>query len=156
MKNKLKDNKGFTGVDISVSAIIIFISLSIIASTFYSLYVSGNGLKRNVIATDYAINILEKIQTMDYDSVYYGSTDLQNELDSLLIGNNGTISSSFIDGNYIVTVNNYKITVNIENYSETNSLPNDFIKIIKVKIQYNLDKKNNTETLEISTLKTIK
>lgn len=155
MKNNLKDNKGFTGLDISVSLIIIVISITVIASMFYSLYLSGTGLKRNVIATDYAINILEKIQTMDYDDVNYNNLNLKNELDSVISNEGASVQSRFEGGNYIVTVNNYKISVNIENYSETHSLPNDYIKIIKVSIEYNLGK-NNKETLEISTLKTIK
>lgn len=162
LKNKIKQNKGFTGMDLSISVIVILISIAIIATMIYNLYLSGAGMKRNVIATDYAINILENIQATDYASVTFNqeeSTTLKTKLDEML---KVTGSCDNNTNTYNANVNSYDITIKIEKYSDkfNTGEKEDYIKIITVKIQYNLGKNNadksvNTENLEISTLKTI-
>lgn len=162
LKNKIKQNKGFTGMDLSISLIVILISIAIISTMIYNLYLSGAGMKRNVIATDYAINILEDIQATEYASVTFKqeeSTTLKTKLDKMLkvTGNCDNNTNT-----YNANVNSYDITIKIEKYSDkfNEGEKEDYIKIITVKIQYNLGKNNtdktaNTEVLEISTLKTI-
>lgn len=163
LKNKMKQNNGFTGLDLSISAIVILISVAVISTMIYNLYLSGSGIKRNVIATDYAINILETINATEYSKVAFNTGDdtLKNELDNLLDPND-SFESSIIDNKYILNVNNYNISVTIEKYSDkfNTGEKEDYIKIVTVKIEYSLGKKNvdksvNTEVLEISTLKTI-
>lgn len=159
IKNKIKQNKGFTGIDLSISAIVILISVSIIATMIYNLYLSGLGIKRNVIATDYAINILETIQATEYSKVTFNDEDIELKyvLDNLLnIKDNNRNSSSIENSKYIANVDNYELEIKIEKYSDrfNTGEKKDYIKIITVKIQYNLGK-NNKEILEISTLKTI-
>ena len=163
LKNKMKQNNGFTGLDLSISVIVILISVAVISTMIYNLYLSGSGIKRNVIATDYAINILETINATEYSKVAFNTGDdtLKNELDNLLDPND-SFESSIIDNKYIFDVNNYNISVTIEKYSDkfNTGEKEDYIKIVTVKIEYSLGKKNvdksvNTEVLEISTLKTI-
>lgn len=167
-KNKIKQNKGFTGMDLSVSVIVILISVSIIATMIYNLYLSGSGIKRNVIATDYAINVLETIQAIEYSKVTFKeSNELKNILDTLLktegtydsTTNTYTANTSKINNNYD---NNYKIEVIIEKYSDkfNTGEKEDYIKIITVRVEYSLGKNKtdesiNKEVLKISTLKTI-
>ncbi len=161
---KIKENKGFTGIDISVSIVIILITISIIATMMYNLYLSGAGIKRNVIATDYAINILETIEATDYEEVTFKNNEdeqlkLKKKLDEIL-KKESKISNNIYNSN----VNNFDIEIIIEKYSDRfNNLEvkkQDYIKIITVNIKYNLGKDSNnstnTETLTIRTLKTIK
>lgn len=161
---KIKENKGFTGIDISVSIVIILITISIIATMMYNLYLSGAGIKRNVIATDYAINILETIESTDYEEVTFNNNEdeqlkLKKKLDEIL-KKESKISNNIYNSN----VNNFDIEIIIEKYSDRfNNLEvkkQDYIKIITVNIKYNLGKDSNnstnTETLTIRTLKTIK
>lgn len=172
LKDTLKKNNGYTGLDLSVSAIVILISISVIATMFYKLYFAGIGMKRNVVATDYAINILETIQATEYSKVTFNDEDIELKyvLDNLLnIKDNNRNSSSIENSKYIANVNNYTITIKIEKYSDREEIKtevkDDYIKIITVNIKYNLGKKlnknvdddddTNTEILEISTLKTI-
>lgn len=161
MKIKLKTNKGFTAIDLTVSIMIIIISVSVITNMFYNLYLSGSGIKRNVIATDYAINILELIEATDYELVTFNEDkelNLKNKLDEFLK------TESKIENNiYTSNANNFDIAISIEKYSEQNEVDEekeDYIKIITVKITYSLgknsDKTTNKETLTISTLKTIR
>lgn len=161
---KIKENKGFTGIDISISIIIIVITISIIATMMYNLYLSGAGIKRNVIATDYAINILETIEQANYEEVTFNNSEdeqlkLKKKLDELL-----KKESQINNNTYKSNVNNFDIEIIIEKYSNRfNNLEikkQDYIKIITVNIKYNLGKDSNnstnTETLTIRTLKTIK
>lgn len=161
---KIKENEGFTGIDISISIIIIVITISIIATMMYNLYLSGAGIKRNVIATDYAINILETIEQANYEEVTFNNSEdeqlkLKKKLDELL-----KKESQINNNTYKSNVNNFDIEIIIEKYSDrfNNSeiKKQDYIKIITVNIKYNLGKDSNnstnTETLTIRTLKTIK
>lgn len=159
LKEKLKQNKAFTGLDLSISIIVIIISITVIAFMIYNLYIIGAGVKRNVIATDYAINALEIVGSTDYEDVtFVENNSLKEKLDAFF-GKEGNITQ---EGNYEVTIgtpgtsgNNFDIIINIEKYSDVNTEKEDYIKIIKVNIKYNLGKETNEETLEISTLKTI-
>lgn len=162
-KESIKNNRGYTGIDLSVSIMIILISVSVIATMVYNLYFTGAGMKRNVIATNYAINILETIQATDYSLVTFNNEEdenlqLKNTLDNLL-KTNGSINNN----KYINNLNDYyNITITIEKYQDRfpSGEKEDYIKIITVSIDYNLGKKSNkdinNEKLEISTLKTIK
>lgn len=169
LKDMVKKNNGYTGLDLSVSAIVILISISVIATMFYNLYFAGTGMKRNVKATDYAINVLETIQATDYESVTFNqeeNTTLKNKLDEIL---KVTGSCDNNTNTYNANVNNYIITIKIEKYCDREEVKTevkaDYIKIITVNIKYKLGKKlnknvnddddTNTEILEISTLKTI-
>ena len=87
LKEKMKQEKAFTGIDLSISIIIIIIAVTIIASMSYNLYLSGSGIKRNVIATNYQIEIQETIQATEYEKVTFSNNDLKNELDKRLYKN---------------------------------------------------------------------
>ena len=168
LKNNLKQNKGFTGMDLSISIIVILISISIIATMIYNLYLTGSGIKRNVIATDYAINILETISATEYSKVTFENDNtLEGVLDTLL-NTDGIYDSTtktytaITKGSTSNYDNNYKIEVFIEKYSDKfeKEKKQDYIKIITVKVHYTLGKNNadnsiNNEVLEISTLKTL-
>lgn len=162
IQNRIKKNNGFTGTDLSISIMVIMISVSVIATLYYNLYFAGTGMKRNVVATDYAINILETIEAQEYSLVTFNaeedsSLELKSILDNLL-----KVNGNIQDNQYITNVSNYNITVKIEKYSDRFAVTEnkeDYLKIITVTIEYNLGKKSNkqvnTEKLEISTLKTI-
>jgi hypothetical protein len=151
--------KGFTAVDLTVSLVVILLSISVISMMFYNTYLSGAGLKRNVIATDYAINILETVEATDYELVDFSDEEqiLKQKIDDIL-GN--STSGTVINGIYSASISGYDIKVEIEKYADrfaTNE-KEDYIKIIKVTIEYKLGKNKDatTEKLEISTVKTIK
>ncbi len=156
LKEKIKQEKAFTGIDLSISVMIIIIAVAVIASMSYNLYLSGSGIKRNVMATDYQIEIQELIQATKYEEVTFkDNTALKTKLDDLL-KTTGTTNDT--ENSYTGRVNNFDVFVQIENYKdkfETEENKEDYVKIITVKISYNLGKSKNVETLEIKTLKTI-
>ena len=67
MENEIKPtNKKVTILNI-VLIIIIFVSIT--ASIMYSLYISTTETKRNAIALNYAVDIFEKVGSLQYDDV---------------------------------------------------------------------------------------
>lgn len=168
LKNIIKKNEGYTGADLSVSLIVILISIGVIASMYYNIYFAGSGLKRNVTATNYAINVLEAVQSTEYEKVTFNLEEdatLKNTIYNLPIfrGQVKENASEITENKYSFKMENYDITVEIEKYSDRFDAENpkeDYIKIIKVTVAYNLGKDKsgnaNKEILQISTVKTIK
>jgi len=133
---KLKDNRGFTAVDVSVSIVIIIIFVSLIASAYYNYYISNASIARNSAALSYAIDVIEAVELMDYSEVTDASvkTKLQD------MYNNSEIAKP------------YEITTQVVKYNQTtgNTAKQDLIKILTVKVEYTVG--NRTQAFDISRL----
>lgn len=136
---KLKSEKGFTTADATVAIIIITLSLSLIATLVYNSYVQVLSTHKSSMATFYAVQILEKVNKLEYYDVYLqeGTTTKTPE---------GTLLDIPID-------NNYNATLNIQDYNkqEGNEDKQDLIKTVEVIISYT----DNSEPKNIS-IKTLK
>lgn len=137
MKDKiLKNNKGFTAVDATISIIIIVAFISIITTSFYNYYISIQSKNRQTVATNIMIDIIENVEMMTYEEI---TTDTVNTIiDNLR--KDGTIQTP------------YEVTATIEKYNERegNQQKKDLIKILKVSVSYISD--NKEEKTEISRL----
>lgn len=79
----IKDQKGMTGVDITISILIIAIFTSIVMTLVYNVYVTSVTQKRATVASNYLVDIFEYIDQINYDEVTNESIiDKINELDS--------------------------------------------------------------------------
>lgn len=144
MKNrilKIKQNKGFTTADIVVSIIVIMIFVGMITTLFYNFYLSTSAKNRNAMATNYIIDVIEEIKSMEYDSV---QTD--NETSHSI---NGLIET--LEAKKGIP-KEYTITGEVQKYNETlgNTDKKDLVKILTIRAEYTLG--NKTEKIEISTL----
>jgi len=120
-----KENKGIVVADALIAILIMSIFIGVISTLCYNIYISASFTKRNGIATNYGINIMEYIEKLPYDDVTeYNLVQYINTLEDASIGNDTP----------------YRIGINIQNYNETpgNIGKKDLIKIIKVEIKYNL------------------
>ena len=70
---KIKDEKGFSGIDITVAVIIILLFMSLITTVFYNITISSKTLERKTEATYIAVDVIEKIKALDYDDIKLGS-----------------------------------------------------------------------------------
>lgn len=133
IKKIYANNKGFTTSDIIISIIIIIAFVSIITSGFYNYYTSIQGKNRRTIATNAIIDVIENIEMMNYEDITVSLVD--NHIKELTY--DGTIPEA------------YTIDVTIENYNEIpgNENKKDLIKILNVKISYNV-----RENIEITRL----
>lgn len=128
----LKNNKGFTGIDISVATIVFIVFASIISMLFYNMAVSSKKIERKTVATNLCIEIIEALKESPFDKL------TKTEETSMDIETLQTIS-----GKTINLPNGYVPEIIIEDYKEEN-----VIKILRVTISYKENNKNEEITIE--------
>lgn len=165
--NKLKNNKGFTQVDIVVSICILMLFVTLIASLFYNSYISSTTSKRNAEASIYLSQIFESIDLIEYN-------ELKDEKEGIVAKIN-KIDEQKVSAQYVEEQTNqntlstpYKIYVAVTNKDESynnesisngvgvgvpddpnnnnniNIQQDDLIKIITITIKYNINQKEQT------------
>ena len=91
----MKSEKGFTGVDIVISVIILFIFISLIAFLSYNISSTSKDLELKSEATALAIEEIEKIKNMSFENlstelstqgIQYGTTKENAELQEIKDG----------------------------------------------------------------------
>lgn len=128
----LKNNKGFTGIDISVATIVFIVFASIISMLFYNMAVSSKKIERKTVATNLCIEIIEALKESPFDKL------TKTEETSMDIETLQTIS-----GKTINLPNGYVSKIIIEDYKEES-----VIKILRVTISYKENNKNEEITIE--------
>lgn len=69
MKDKIKQERGFTGVDILIAVLIIALFTGLISSISYNIYLSNSSIKRMSKARDYIVDMFEHIDKTYYDDI---------------------------------------------------------------------------------------
>ena len=147
----LKNNKGFAGVDISISIILILIFVPTLFGAIYSIQRNNNWVKRESQAIRIASDVLEIAKAQDYDDVTFESNS--NFVESLntkygncnISSNTAECSCTGQDGEY------YKINVDVSNYYPTGTESSeDLVKKVNVIVTYMLG--NDEKTVEIATV----
>ncbi len=141
---KLKEEKGFTGVDISISIIIIFIFVSIIVTLSYELNSSSQKIKARGEALEIAIYEIENIKGKGF--LEFENLNSTSNIDKM--GNK--LKNQSIDGK-----SGYYKSILVQDYSEINTMPNikkNLVKKISVIISYQY--KGEEEKIELSTILT--
>ncbi len=134
---RFKQNKGFTGVELILSILIIAISISIIGTILNNIYLSSQSINRNVMSLSYIINIIQNIEAMEYGQV-------NNDTMVAIIGNMR---------NSLRITDTYEISCNVSRYSDTSIItaPMDLIKVVEINIRYKVG--NAQESISVSMLK---
>lgn len=129
MVQKLKSEEGFTTLDTAIALVIISISLILIANIIYNSYLQVLSTHRNAMATFYAVEILEKIQKLDYNDLYlkHGERTIEE------IPNE--------DVNKILDIpieKTYTANLKVEDYNKLagNENKEDILKIVEVTVGY--------------------
>ena len=73
---KLRNNKGFTGIDIAVSVVIIFIFISIVSMLVYRVNSKSREIELRGNATYLAIDEIEQLKNNGYN--LYGTRSQKN------------------------------------------------------------------------------
>jgi len=126
----IKDNKGFTMVDLVIALTIFTIFTIIISTLMYSSFKTNLQIKMSGISIYYAMQILEDIDKISY-------ADVKNGIENTYISK-FSIPSGFT------------INLDVSNYNEGNS-KNDLIKKVKLTILYEVF--GETESIVINKLK---
>lgn len=147
----LRNNKGYTGIDISVAMIIILILIPTTFGIVYNLQKTSVRTEREVIALNITTDILEIAKNLDYSEVVISSEDsgfkqvLSNKYTNLQVLNvpENTLNCTYVGNNDV----HYKIQVSI--FSDDLEKIN-FVKKITVTVTYPVG--NSTKSLDISTV----
>lgn len=67
--NELNNQKGITAADVTISALIILVAVSVIGMVYTNLVITSRGVDRKAEATRIATNIIENISSMYYDEI---------------------------------------------------------------------------------------
>lgn len=124
---KMKSEKGYTGIDMAISVVVIFIFVSLIAILSYQMNSYSKEIELKSEATSLAIDEIEKIKNMTFGDIE--SKDFPTE----------EIKTGFFR------------TVTIIDYNEIrNDKKPGFVKQITVEIKYMF--KGNEQKVELSTI----
>lgn len=134
---KMKSEKGYTGIDIAISVVIIFIFVSLLAILSYHINSSSKEIELKSEATSLAIDEIEKMKNISFDDIKDRSKANDN--------------SEYIQTEEIETNPGFFRSVIIEDYAdeETSKIPG-LVKKITVQIKYIF--KGNEQTVELSTI----
>ena len=125
----VKDEKGLTGVDITISIIVMTIFMAMIANLIVNIKLNTLDIKRKSIATSYVVQEIEKIRAQgyidDYDSKGINSEEILKDEDIY-------DKSEFSGYHKKVTIKDYVLVV------DKNTKTKDIVKEITVEISYKL------------------
>ena len=152
----LRNNKGYTGIDISVAMIIILIFIPTIFGIVYNLQKVRAKSEREANSINVATDVLEIAKSIAYSDVTISENSefiarLNNKYSNLQILNdeNKLVNCSYIDNNNI----HYKIEVDVANQypSEIDeSEKMDYVKKVTITVTYPVG--NSTKSINISTV----
>ena len=127
----VKSEKGYTGVDIAISIVVLFIFVSLIAMLSYHLNSSAKEIELKAQATEIAVEEIEKLKNVSFDRIDDSNTPEISEIPE---------QRGF-----------YK-NVQVEDYADIESnKDSEIVKRVIVTIQYNY--KNVPQKIELSTIR---
>ena len=149
-----KNNKGYTGIDISIAMIIILIFIPTIFGIVYNLQKARARTERETIAVNIATDVLEIARSLNYSEVFISNENsefktLLNNKYSNMQNSNNTVNCNYSDVNNI----HYKIQVTVSNYYPADievQDQNDLVKQITAEVMYPVG--NSTKSINISTV----
>lgn len=143
---KIRNNKGITGVDITISVIILAIFISLIANMFYNVSQIGNSVSRKSEATYVAVKVIEATKQVEYDELPTGETD---DTTAITLEE---LNAFLAEENKIVLKNGYGVDIKVENYRKIKGETElkDIIKRVTVTVKYN--EKGKEQKVELSTV----
>lgn len=104
MKNKIKNHKGFTTIDIVIAVIILTIFIPIISTLIYNIGVSSTSAQRKAKAVNYATQYIE------YAKMETGTLSASNLKSTQSLANGYTANITIDDSTNKVTVEiKYKV-----------------------------------------------
>lgn len=158
----IKNNKGITGIDITVSIVILALFISLITSMFYNVSVVGKVVNRKSDATYMAVQVIEAAKQLGYDKLpkgYVEEADLEDKTQEEAEAENTTIDlealNTLLENNGIDKItlkNGYSVDIKVENYRKikNNLTLEDILKRITVTVNYKDNNKN--QSLELNTV----
>lgn len=131
----LKNEKGITTIDVTVSIILITLFVALIAVLIYNVNKNSDSMERRAEATNYVINAIAEIKTTNFDN-------LQNSEQN--IGDTGYYEK--------ITVIDYADLKREEQSEQDDSIISGLVKKVTVEVSYKDG--DTTQTVDLSTIRT--
>ena len=135
--NRLKSNKGVTGIDVAMSIIIIVITIGVISSMYSSYSRKYKQIQRASVATNLAMEIIQNVNKMEFNNLKTSSLNVTNENKYGLLNESSTIPKGFE-----IIVSKLKVD---------NNISEDLM--YKVNVEVKFDVGENTNNVLLSTIK---
>lgn len=129
---KIKNQKGFTGIDVSISILIIIVFIGLITGLFYNLATTSARVERKTRATNLAIEIIEALKVTNFNDL------ISTEENQMTIEELNNLTSKEIN-----IPNGYSYKILIEDYQDSG-----VVKTLKVEITYKQGKSNENVSIE--------
>ena len=136
---RFKNNKGVTGIDISVSISLIVIILGIVMAMYTSYANKTKEIKRNSTATNLAMKVIEKIEKIDINTIE-NSLEIKNNTDEEIKQKYGLNGENI--GAYII---------NIKKIPPSNTILQNIAFQVDVTVSYKVG--NEDKKVTLSTIK---
>ncbi|MCI8272509.1 MAG: hypothetical protein HFJ55_00295 [Clostridia bacterium] len=163
---KLNDNKGATGVDITVAIVILMIFVTFITSLFYNLSTSSVRIERKTTATYLAITTIEGLKEIGFEGIKTSDVvDRRLTTVEQITGQNVEAGWKIdvSSGQTIIDIpQGYTVKISIENPRNSENAADDKLgeiaKLVRVEVSYttgkDIDKDGNKdeEKVQIETL----
>ena len=165
---KLKNNKGYVGIDASIAVLILLILVPTIVGMIYNSNKTKNLIDRKTQAINIAVNTIEAMKGIGVDVINDPTKNIPYELktslgniytlneDEILTSEPGENNVNTISGISLTKDDNtYKITVTIQDYADTTegkteSAQSGYVKIVKAIVEYKSGK--DIKNVELSTV----
>lgn len=137
----IKNERGFSAIDISIAIICITIFMAVIANLLVNINLYSKNIERKTVATSYAIQEIEEIKALGYIDKYNGKgIDVKEELFDY---DSENILNDYSDFTKKVFVEDYVLIKN----DATKKV--DLVKELTVEISYSVS--NREHSVSIST-----
>lgn len=142
----IKSNNGITGVDITISIVILGLFISLITSMFYNVSVIGKTVNRKADAVYLAVQVIEAAKQIGYNEIPTGETD-ETSIYTL-----EEINEKLEEENKITLKNGYSVSILVENYRKIKSdtALEDILKRVTVTVNYK--EQDKEKSVELSTV----
>lgn len=137
---KLKSEKGITGIDITLSVILISIFIGILATMSYNIQNNAKQADRHATALNYAISSIEEMKSLDFSALpKVGSNKIDGYEDGYLKDSSGKDTP-------------YYRTITVLDYTELDGKSDakpEKVKKVTVNVSYRFQSKTQNITLSV-------
>ena len=143
---RIRSEKGFTGIDIAASIVLVFIFSALIATLSFRISSTSKELEHRVDATYHAIDEIEKIKLWSFNDLIGKNA---NSTDITI--NNETIPINVVGAETQIGETEFYKKIMIKDYKDIDpNKTSDIVKKVTVIISYQF--KGQTEEVKLSTI----
>ena len=146
---KIKNQEGFTSIDLTVSIILITLFVALIVAIMYTINANFISIERRTEATNYAINEIESLKAQNFEDLQDTPTDGTNDFVNMTDkeGERNTAIGKTTDFSKKITIIDYS---NLPENQDDDSIVSGLVKKVTVEIAYK--EGNEIKTVELSTV----